>query len=114
MILPAASRPAAAETQAVGPRQAALVPPWETLPNGALVAEVDGYRVVVRRGVKGRFRFVVLAWAPDRLGMTGVTSGSQDTAERAMAEAERAVAGLPPGSPPRRADVEGQGRGGTY
>lgn len=76
---------------------------WETLPNGALIARVDDYTLVVRHGMRGRFRFVVLAHSPGRRGVTRVASGGEDTAERAIVAAEQAVTTLPPGSAPRRA-----------
>lgn len=70
-------------------------PSWETLPNGALIARVDGYRLVVRRGMKGLFRFVLLVRPPRGRGTTCLASGSRDTVEQAMTAAEQVIATLP-------------------
>lgn len=86
----------AAPARAGAPRRAATpAEAWEALPNGALVARVKGYRLVVRPVAGGRFRFALLKQLPGNGGLAHVASGGRGGREQAMLAAERAVAALP-------------------
>ena len=108
-----ASRSASIETGTVergrpaggltGPPRPAAEPilSWEALPTGSLLARANGCTLVVRRGARGAFRFVLLSQLLGGKGVSRVASGRGSTAEQAMTAAERAVEALPDDAPRR-------------